>query len=73
MGTDMYFKASGLGWFVWIIAFVESIVVFTIGSELLTTACFGMLFELVPEAFKHIAQFFTRLFSDEEVSQSKGR
>ena len=56
LGTDMYFKASGLLLAVWVIAFVESITVFTIGSEMLLTASLGLFFELAPEALKQVGQ-----------------
>ena len=41
-------KAYGMEPWVWIIAFVESITVFTIGSEMLLTASAGIFFELAP-------------------------
>jgi hypothetical protein len=70
MGTDMYFKASGMDFVVWVIAFIESITVFTIGSEMLLTASIGILFELAPEAMRQLAQIFGRMFEEDEPPQS---
>jgi len=66
LGTDMYYKASGAFWPVWIIAFVESITVFTIGSEMLLTASLGLFFELAPEAIKQLGQFFGAFLGEDE-------
>lgn len=71
LGTDVYFKASGMSLVVWIIAFVESITIFTIGSEMLLTASLGIFFELVPEAFKQLSHFFANFISDDENYQGQ--
>lgn len=67
LGTDMYFKASGMSFWVWVIAFIESIAIFTIGSEILLTASTGLFFELAPEALKQLSQFFARFLGDDET------
>lgn len=74
LGTDMAFKASGGDVLVWVVAFVESITVFTIGSEMLLTASLGIFFELAPEALRQLGQVFGRLFGedDEDMRPAKG-
>lgn len=69
LGTDMFFKASGMSLDVWFIAFVESITVFTIGSEMLLTASLGLAFELFPEALKQLGQMFGNFLGDDEEAQ----
>jgi hypothetical protein len=66
LGTDVYFKASGMSLAVWVIALVESITVFTIGSEMLLTASLGLFFELFPEALKQLGHIFARFVGDED-------
>lgn len=73
LGTDVYFKASGMSVAVWVVAFVESITVFTIGSEMLLTASLGIFFELAPEALKQLGQIFARFLGDEEESAQTAR
>lgn len=72
LGTDVYFKASGMSLVVWIIAFVESITIFTIGSEMLLTASLGVFFELAPESLKQLGHFFVNFISDDE-NQDQGQ
>lgn len=72
MGTDMFFKASGLAWYVWIVAFVESITIFTIGSEMLLTGAAGLFIELAPKAFKQVAHIFAEFAGDDE-DEVKGK
>lgn len=66
LGTDMYFKAFGMAAYVYVVAFVESITVFTIGSEMLLTASLGIFIELVPEALKQLGDVFSSLFSEDD-------
>jgi len=73
LGTDIYFKASGMPAIVWVIAFVESITVFTIGSEMLLTASVGLFLELAPEALKQLGQIFAGFIGDDEPSQPQRR
>jgi hypothetical protein len=73
LGTDMWFKASGMTIDVWIIAFVESVTVFTIGSEMLLTASLGVFLELFPEALKQLGQFFAAFLGEDEDQQSQQR
>ncbi len=73
LGTDMYFKASGMPFWVWVIAFVESITIFTIGSEMLLTASVGLFFELAPEALKQLGRVFANLFGDDEPQGQERR
>jgi len=54
--TDMNFKASGQGLDVWLIALVESEVIFTLGSELMMMASFGMLVRILPAAIVQIGR-----------------
>lgn len=69
LGTDVYFKASGMSFVVWIIALVESITIFTIGSEMLLTASLGLFLELAPESLKQLGQIFASFFGDDEEPQ----
>jgi hypothetical protein len=73
LGTDVYFKASGMSVGVYVIAFVESITVFTIGSEMMLTASLGIFLELFPEALKQLGQIFARFLGDDEESQGARR
>lgn len=67
LGTDMFYKAYGLPWYSWVIAFIKSITVFTIGSELLLMASIGIFFELAPEAFDQLGQLVAKIFGEEEM------
>jgi hypothetical protein len=58
--TDVRFKAAGQGLDVWAIALVESEVVYTLGSELMLTASFGMLLRILPSAIVQIGQALRR-------------
>lgn len=73
LGTDMYFKASGLGVGVWFIAFVESITIFTIGSEMLLTASAGLFLELLPKVFEQLGDFAARIASLGQDDDNGGR
>lgn len=73
LGTDMYYKAFGLDMFTWVIAFVESITVFTIGSEMLLTASLGIFFELAPEALKQLGNIFAAILPEEDEAQTQHR
>lgn len=70
LGTDMYFKASGMPVGVWVIAFVESITIFTIGSEMLLTASLGIFFELAPVALKSLGDFASNFLGDDDIDSS---
>lgn len=50
--TDTYYKASGLDFRWWIVAFLESVFVYTIGSDLLFTYMFGLWAQMLPDAMK---------------------
>lgn len=52
--TDMVYKALGQGPLVWVIAFFESELLYTLGSEVMITVSFGMLVALVPEFIAQI-------------------
>lgn len=49
VGTDMVYKASGQGIEVWALAFIESEILYTLGSEIMLVVSFGMLLPLIPE------------------------
>lgn len=49
VGTDMVYKASGQGLEVWVMAFLESALLFTLGSEVMLTVSFGMIVSMGPE------------------------
>jgi len=48
--TDVWYKANGLGVGVWLIAVVESFVIYTLGSEIAITVSFPMVVDLFPDA-----------------------
>lgn len=73
LGTDIFFKAYEQDFIVWIIAFVESVTVFTIGSEMLLTASIGLFFELAPEALKQTGQVFAACLGDDEEAHQAAR
>ena len=52
VGTDVYFKAYGQPAWVWLAAFVETEVVFSLGSELLLVLSAGLALELWPSAIR---------------------
>ena len=49
VGTDVYFKSAGQGTEAWLVAIPESIILFTLGSEIMLVVSFGMLTQLFPE------------------------
>lgn len=61
VGTDMYFKASGGAWYVWVIAFVESVGLFTIGSEFSFVISIGMMIELWPAFNEQLSEAASRI------------
>jgi hypothetical protein len=46
VGTDVWFKANGMGAGVWFLAFLESEALFTLGSEVLLVTSFSMAADL---------------------------
>lgn len=59
--TDVYFKSSGLG-IVWVGgAIVETIAIYSIGSEILLVTSIGMLVKLVPDLYQQMVEFSERL------------
>ena len=54
--TDVYFKANGQGLWVWGIAFIESEVLYTLGSEIGLAFSVGMLLELAPHAVEQFGR-----------------
>lgn len=63
VSTDVYYKAAGQHIYVWIIALLESEILYTLGSEIMLTASFGMLVELFPDFIKQLGTFFSGLVS----------
>ncbi len=61
MLTDVYFKAHGQDWWVYILAFFESEMLFTLGAVLGLTLSLGMLIELLPHALEQVSHFFHRV------------
>ena len=59
--TDVYFKAYGQAWWVYGIAFLESEVLYTLGSELALTFSLGMLIELTPHALEQAGLILHRI------------
>lgn len=70
---DVYFKASGQPWHVWLIAFVESEAIYTGGSEIMFTVSFGMIIELLPDFMKQTGLFLSRVLSGTESRHSSNR
>lgn len=64
--TDVWYKASGGDFFTYIIALIESLVVFTIGSEVLTVLSYGMVINMLPDFIKAIGNLLGSLFADDE-------
>ena len=62
--TDVYYKASGLSWGWYFGAWVESTVIYTIGSEVMLTISFGMLLTLFPDAVKQVRILAVRTFPE---------
>jgi hypothetical protein len=58
MLTDVYFKAHGQDAWVYILAFFESEILFTLGAVLGLTFSLGMLIELLPHAIEQLSRFF---------------
>ena len=73
--TDVRFKANGQDLGVYLIAWVESEVVYTIGSEIALAVSIGMLFQLLPTALGQLLQFLRRfmeaLSSDDQPTSSQ--
>jgi hypothetical protein len=61
VGTDVYFKAAGQGTEAWLVAIPESILLFTLGSEIMLVVSFGMLVQLLPEFVAQAQQLAERL------------
>lgn len=75
LGTDVFYKANGQAVWVWLLAVVESILLFTIGSEVLLSISFGILLEIIPDAFTQIGLFFEHLmggFKGSDKSDNQG-
>ena len=58
VATDVVYKADGLGLGSWVIAFVESEIVYTLGSEIMIVTSFGMLIRLFPAFIEQIGDVF---------------
>ncbi|MCA1554657.1 MAG: hypothetical protein LC737_09795, partial [Chloroflexi bacterium] len=58
MMTDVYFKANGQDWWVYVLAFFESELLFTLGAVLGLTFSLGMLIELLPHALEQTSLLF---------------
>ncbi len=58
MLTDVYFKAHGQALWVYILAFFESELLFTLGAVLGLTFSLGMLIELLPHAVEQTSRLF---------------
>lgn len=56
--TDVFYKAHGQDWIVWILAFIESEVLFTLGAVVGLTLSLGMLIELTPHAIEQLGHLF---------------
>lgn len=61
VGTDVFFKANGQGFGVWLLAFVESELIFTLGSEIMLVTSVGMLLHLMPDAIEQLSDLFDQL------------
>jgi hypothetical protein len=75
VSTDVYFKAYGRPLWVWLVALVESELLFTLGSELALTFSLGMLLELVPNALEQTMNTLHRVsgalgLHDDDETQS---
>lgn len=74
--TDTFFKASGGPLSVWLIGLLESITVYTIGSEMLLTASIGLFLELAPIAWRQLVDIFAGFMDmggDDDESDVGGR
>jgi len=60
--TDVYFKAHGQSIFVYAIALVESVLIYTFGSEVAMTVALGMTMQLLPDTILAIRTFWYRLY-----------
>lgn len=56
MITDVYFKAAGHDFWVYLLAFFESELLFTLGAVLGLTFSLGMLIELLPHAIEQLGR-----------------
>jgi hypothetical protein len=54
---DVYFKANGLGWESWVVAFIETNIIYTFGSEWLFLVSGGMLVQLLPHFLPQVSIF----------------
>lgn len=62
--TDVWFKTNGMamGLLGFIYGFGETIVLYTIGSEVTISVAFGMCIELFPDFWRSCGDFFGKLF-----------
>jgi len=58
--TDVYYKAHGMAPFVWEVAAVESIAIYTIGSEIMMATSLGMLAQLAPHFSKKVGELLLK-------------
>ena len=56
VATDTYYKASANFYdpYIWIVALIESVFIYTLGSDMLTLIGFGMVWELWPHTWAEI-------------------
>jgi hypothetical protein len=69
-GTDVWYKTfqGTAPAFVWFIAIVESIAVYTVGSEVLLIASFGLFLYMLPLCLKQVGLLFAKLAGEDMES-----
>jgi len=60
VATDVMFKATGLNYTI-IIAILESLLLYTLGSELMFTVAFGVFVQILPDFGRQLAKFFSSI------------
>ena len=61
VATDVIYKASGLGFEAWVVALVESEIVYTLGSEIMIVTSLGMIIRLFPAFIEQIGELFNKI------------
>ena len=61
VATDVIYKASGLGFEAWVVALVESEIVYTLGSEIMIVTSLGMIIRLFPAFIEQIGELFNSI------------
>ena len=72
VGTDVYFKASGSELYVWAIAFAESILIYTLGSEIFLTTSLAMIINLFPDVRKVIDKTVDGVIGGDDNEPTQG-